>query len=228
MVNFNRNVFKKLSVVRERIERLVAMQYPYREVSYKKLENDLITKFDLTDPKTILKYLGRPETVKPKRVSQEVRYLRSGAVVPKEHVFRVRLERKMGLIEKWGYAKMFLKDGVPYFRLFYENLINKPLLLFQECEGVEDGEISLSPYNTVKDVEDSYDSAGNLEDSKTYNMKEKKEECLIGEERNLVYKCKHSENKKEQDYPEFQIFYAEPLKNEPDKAKVSWKGDSDG
>jgi len=170
--------------------------------------------------------LGRPETVKPKRVSQEVRYLRSGAVVPKEHVFRVRLERKVGLIEKWGYAKMFLKDGIPYFRLNYEVLSIKPLIFFQECEGVEDGEISLSPYNTVKDVEDSYDSAGNLEDSKTYNMKEKREECLIEGERSLLYKRKHSENKKERDYPEFQIFYAEPLKNEPDKAKIKW-GDSE-
>ena len=201
------------------------MQYPFREVSYEKLKLDLMVKLGLADRLTVLKYLGRPKIVRSNRISQEVRYLKSGTVVPKEHRFTKVLERKKGYIEIFGYAEMFLKNGKPYFRLFYENLVNKPLVLFQECECVESGEKNIYHIYEVGEVQKEHDSAGNLDDSKIIN-REKKKECLIGRYINLVYKCKDSENKKEQDYPEFQIFYAEPLKSEPDRAKIKWRDDS--
>jgi hypothetical protein len=90
---------RKLSVVRRRCERLVALQWPAREVSYEKLRLDMITKLGLADRLTILKYLGRPQIIRRNRISQEVRYLKSGTVVPKEHRFTQFLEKKKGYIE---------------------------------------------------------------------------------------------------------------------------------
>jgi len=190
---------KKLPIVRERCERLVALQYPEREVSYETLKMTMMSKLELYDDKTILKYLGRPTTVKTRRIGQEVHYLKSGTVVSKEHKFTQVLERKKGYIEILGYAKMFWKNGKPYFRLFYENLINKPLLLFQECEGKARDEKFLSPLYEVKSVEKKHDSAEVYGDSKVINRK-KRGECLIGRERNLVYKCKGNADSKNEDY----------------------------
>ncbi|HEX68709.1 MAG TPA: hypothetical protein ENG10_00225 [Candidatus Bathyarchaeota archaeon] len=64
---------------------------------------------------------------------------------------------------------------------------------------------------------------------------EKKEENKNNEERRRscvphthIFLYKDKENLTNVNFPEFQIFYAEPLKSEPEKAKISWKGDSDG
>jgi len=243
---------RKLSIVQERCERLVVLQFPAREVSYDKLRMDLMTKLGLADRLTVLKYLGRPKIVRSNRISQEVRYLKSGTIVPKEHRFTQLLERKKGYIEIFGYAEMFLKNGKPYFRLFYENLVNKPLILFQECEGVESGEKNIYHIYGVGEVQKEHNPSGNLDDSRIVE-RENEEECLNVRYINLVYKCKGS--KKKSDFGS--KFLMEPssgsnlciqnriqkefvddflaklkssalLKEEPDRAKISWKGDSDG
>ena len=258
MIEFDKDVLKsfgrrrKLSTVRERCEKLIILQWPAKEVSYEKLRLDMINKLGLADRLTILKYLGRPQTVRSNRISQEVHYLKSGTVVPKEHRFTQFLERVKGYIEIFGYAQMFLKNGKPYFRLFYENLINKPLFLFQECEGFESGEKNIYHIYGVEGVQKEHKPSGNLDDSRIVE-RENEEECLNVRYINLVYKCKGS--KKKSDFGS--KFLMEPssssnlciqnciqkefvddflaklkssalLKEEPDRAKISWKGDSDG
>ena len=57
------------------------------------------------------------------------------------------------------------------------------------------------------------------------NNEERRRSCVP---HTHIFLYKDKENLTKDNLPEFQIFYAEPLKNEPDKAKISWKGDSDG
>lgn len=143
---------------------------------------DLITKLGLADRITILNYLGRATTLKKNKVRQEVRYLRTGKIVPKEHSFTKILPHKRGYIEIFGYAQMFSKNVKQYFKIFYENLVNKLLITFQECEGVGSEEKYLSHIYGTDD--------GNLKakENDEVKLENKKEECLVVREINLVYK----------------------------------------
>jgi hypothetical protein len=114
---------------------------------------------------------------------------------------------------------MFLKNGKPYFRLFYENLVNKPLLLFQECEGVEAERKNIYHIYGAEGAQKMHRPSGNLDDSRIVE-RENEEECL-----NVIYKnfqLTEKINRKE-----FAVFYASPLCEEPDKARVKWS-DKDG
>jgi len=113
----------KYGIVRERCEDLIEFQFPLREVAYKKLEMDMITKLELCDRTTILNYLGRPQHYNIHRVNHEVRYLRSQSLVLKEHTFKQKVSSKTGYLELFGLATMFEKDGKTWFKIHYENSI---------------------------------------------------------------------------------------------------------
>jgi len=116
---------RKLETVRERCEDLLELQWPIKEVGYDKLKMDMITKLGLCDRTTLGAYLGRPKHTNIRRVNQEVRYMRSGAIVPKEHTFKEKVAGKMGYLEVFGLAAMFMKNGKAYFQIHYENS-NRP------------------------------------------------------------------------------------------------------
>lgn len=134
---------RKLTTIRERCEDLIELQFPMKEVAYKKLQMDMITKLGLCDRTTITAYLGRAESKFIRRVKQEVWYRRSGARVQKEHMFSETVKSKTGYLEIFGLATMFTnkQNGRAYFKIHYENS-NRPYHYHETLEHVP---LTLSP-----------------------------------------------------------------------------------
>jgi len=232
---------RRLSVVRERCEDLIELQWPERVVSYDKLKMDMINKLGLCDRTTVTAYLGRAQRTVVRRVRQDVWYRRSGTTVPKEHIFKEKVPGRKGYLEIFGLAKMFTNEtnGKVYFKIFYENS-NRSYhfreclsdVLSQECEGVSVSpkKISLSPIITSQGVH----SNGDVEAAENNSVEiKKKEECLNARERNLVQRCiqncirESSENiEKRELVPYLRVLLgAKPLSEEPDRARVQWRGE---
>jgi hypothetical protein len=125
----------RLSATRRRCEHLIRLQWPERIIAYEKLRLDMITKLNLADHLTILKYLGRPANTRTSKVRQVVRYMNTGTTVPKEHTFTTQTSRKKGYIEVCGYVEMITDDGKVMFKIFYENLVDKRILPKDEAKG---------------------------------------------------------------------------------------------
>jgi len=140
---------RKLSVIRERCECLIRMQWPERVVTYEKLRLDMLTKLNLADRITLLKYLGRASATRSSKMMQLVRYMKTGTTVPKEHVFTTKTDRKKGYLEIYGYAQMETENGKNNFRIFYENLTDKQTVLQEKPPNATKGE---GPKETTEKV----------------------------------------------------------------------------
>jgi len=103
------------------------------------------------------------------------------------------------------------------------------------CEGVELEKYVCAcstPSEQKTSVEARLETKERNAESICVRVEENEENKNNEERRSCVphtyFSYKDKENLTKDNLPEFQIFYAEPLKSEPDKAKISWKGDSDG
>ena len=63
------------------------------------------------------------------------------------------------------------------------------------------------------------------ENEENKNNEERRRSCVP---HTHIFLYKDKENLTKDNLPEFQIFYAEPLKSEPNRAKIKWRADSDG
>ena len=63
------------------------------------------------------------------------------------------------------------------------------------------------------------------ENEENKNNEERRRSCVP---HTHIFLYKDKENLTKDNLPEFQIFYAEPLKSEPNRAKIKWRDDSDG
>ena len=133
------------------------------------------------------------------------------------------------------YLKRGMKDYYDGYRREFEVLKRKVLNSSRRMDDFMKGEdgvvlknVSLSPcgggetcLETKERIDERQHNGCYCFHEEDEDKKEKKEEEYARRERQILTLPKN-------EYPEFQIFYAEPLKSEPDKAKISWKGDSDG
>jgi len=93
--------------------------YPRESVRREDLVERLQLQFNRWNDKTVLQYLGRPETYTRQVVKHDVRYIKTGSLVPKEHIWRRTLPAVKGVIEKIGRAKMIRSSNEVWYNLFY-------------------------------------------------------------------------------------------------------------
>jgi len=130
------------------------------------------------------------------------------------------------------YLKRGMKDYYDGYRREFEVLKRKVLNSSRRMDDFMKGEdgvvlknVSLSPCGGGETCLETKERIDERQHNRCYcfheedeDKKEKKEEEYARRERQILTLPKN-------EYPEFQIFYAEPLKSEPDRAKIKWRDD---
>ena len=101
----------KQQAVRNRVYALQESFYPTKDVRYEAVKQRMAVLLGILDRMSVLAYLGRPESEQKSVMDQTVRYLKSGATVPKRHYFKRKLGAKKGYIEVFAVGYVYSKNG---------------------------------------------------------------------------------------------------------------------
>jgi len=96
--------------VRNRVYALYESFYPTKDVPYNAVKMRMATLLGIVDRMSVLAYLGRPRSVQESVMDQTVRYIKSGATVPKRHYFKRKLAAKRGYIEVFGVGYIYIEN----------------------------------------------------------------------------------------------------------------------
>jgi len=242
MVTFDKNLYKVFPLLDRRSSLFKCVQVILWLVDSGKKENSVIYYDELDD--AIFFVCGEDSRTKRKYLRCLVRH---GFIHPitketVEDVKRITIETRHGRhcrnyrVEKGFKAYMFDERAIRIIKEYRKQrkLVSPvPPSRSLGCEG-EGFEKYVCACSIPSEQKTSLETKESNAESIWVHV-EKKEENKNNEERRRscvphthIFLYKDKENLTNVNFPEFQIFYAEPLKSEPEKAKISWKGDSDG
>jgi len=126
-----RLTFHRQSTVRNRACALQESFYPTKDVPYNAVKVRMVTLLGIVDRMSVLAYLGRPKHIQQTQMEQTVRYLKSGATVPKRHYFKRKLAAKKGYIELFNLGYVYSVENE--WRIHWNHTTQLTLPDLHEC-----------------------------------------------------------------------------------------------